>query len=551
MTRGRDSDALATRLAGGTTLLACRAGAEPPGALPIGRCADGRRLVLLRPGAEGSATELAPEAFTRLLLAPLPAHERAELTDTLARAGDAPALSRSLHQLREGLRERLPRDARAAKGPRGIVAESVLRLDERSFYVEGWAVDREAAIARLEAVSPEGERIDLEARAFRFPLPHVATHFGLAGAADEVRPGFLCFVPLEGESHLDEGWVIEMENADGECLEAPAPAVLRDTSAARERVLADPVRRRVPDEEVMENHVRPAIERLQRQVEAGLGIRAVEQFGTPPPEPDVSIVVPLYKRIELIEEQLAQFVLDPYLSRQDILYVLDSPADEDALRVFAAHLHPLYEVPFRVAVLKRNAGFASANNVGASIARARLLLLMNSDVLPDRPGWLESMVEFYDSQDGIGALGPKLLYEDDSIQHAGIHFHRPDGQIVWQDAHYFKGLHRDFPDANLARVVPVVSGACMMIARALYESMDGLHGGYVQGDYEDADICLRMMEAGLRNWYLPAAELYHLEALSYSSTLRMPANRYNAWLHTRTWGDRIEQLERGGAKYYR
>jgi GT2 family glycosyltransferase len=93
------------------------------------------------------------------------------------------------------------------------------------------------------------------------------------------------------------------------------------------------------------------------------------------------------------------------------------------------------------------------------------------------------------------------------------------------------------------RVVPVISGACMMISRELYESMGGLHGGYVQGDYEDADICLRMMEAGLRNWYLPDAELFHLEALSYSDSLRMPANRYNAWLHTRTWGDRIAQLE--------
>jgi hypothetical protein len=51
------------------------------------------------------------------------------------------------------------------------------------------------------------------------------------------------------------------------------------------------------------------------------------------------------------------------------------------------------------------------------------------------------------------------------------------------------------------------------------------------------------MEEGLRNWYFPDAELYHLEALSYSSSLRLPANRYNAWLHTRAWGDRIEQLE--------
>jgi O-antigen biosynthesis protein len=537
------SKTLATRLGGGALMLACPTGTEPAGAHPVSRCADGRALVLLAPGTESSAATVSAQAFSRLLLGPLPAAERNQLSDALARRCDAAAASRSLHELREGLRERLPIYARADGDPRGLVLDSVLALDERSFYLEGWAVDREADIARLEAVSPEGERFDLTAHAFRFPLPHVAAHFGAVDPAEEATPGFLCFIELEGTSHLDSGWVVEMENDLGEGLEASAPEVLRDRSAARERVLADPARARLPDDELMESHVRPAIERLQEHAQAGSRIHAVEQFGVAPPEPDVSIVIPLYKRIDLIEEQLAQFVLDPYLSRQDILYVLDSPEDEDLLLESASRLHPLYEVPFRIAILKRNSGFANANNAGAQISRGDLLLLMNSDVLPDRPGWLERMAAFYGSVDGIGALGPKLLYEDDSIQHAGIHFHRSEGQTIWSDAHYFKGLHRDFPDANVSRAVPVVSGACMMIARELYDSMGGLHGGYVQGDYEDADICLRMMEEGLRNWYFPDAELYHLEALSYSSSLRLPANRYNAWLHTRAWGDRIEQLE--------
>jgi O-antigen biosynthesis protein len=487
--------------------------------------------------------EVSLQAFARRLLAPLPARERNDLTHTLATMVDGAGLSRSAHALREALRERLPRYVRAAAGaPRGLVADSVLALDGRAFYLEGWALDREAQIVRLEAVSPEGERADLLARAYRFALPHLASHFGMA-AEGEARPGFVCFVELEGSSFADRGWIVEMENAEGDCLEAPVPEVVRDRLAARERVLHDPARERLPDDGLMEHHVRPAIERLQLSLEGMLGVRSVAQFGDPPPDPDVSIVIPLYKRIDLVEEQLAQFVLDPYLARQDIVYVLDSPEDEDFLLETASRLHPLYRVPFRTAILKRNTGFANANNAGVGIARAPLLLLMNSDVLPDRPGWLERMVGFYESQDGIGALGPKLLYEDDSIQHAGIHFHRAEGQTVWQDAHYYKGLHRDFPDANVPRPVPVVSGACMMISRHLYESMGGLQGGYVQGDYEDADICLRMMEEGLRNWYLPSAELYHLEALSYSSSLRMPANRYNAWLHTKTWGERIAALE--------
>jgi GT2 family glycosyltransferase len=533
---------VAARLAGDTLLVAHPSRRRPRGGVPVGRGAGGRELVLTGAAGTDADRTVSLQTFARLLLAPLPAADRNRIVDALARAGKDPVLSAPLHQLREALRERLPRYTASARARRGLVVDSVFALDEHAVYLEGWAVDRDADMVRLEAVSPEGERIDLAARAFRFPLPHVSKHFGQVDA-DAEPAGFLSFVELEGQSRLDHGWVVEMENAAGGCVEASAPTVLRDRSAARERVLADPARDRVPDEDLMERHVRPAIERLQRQVDTGLGTRTVRQFGDPPPAPDVSIVIPLYKRIDLLEEQLAQFVLDPYVQQQDIVYVLDSPEDEDGLMDLAARLYPVYEVPFRIAVLKRNAGFANANNVGAGHARAGLLLLLNSDVLPDRPGWLERLVAFYESHDDIGALGPKLLYEDDSIQHAGIHFHRPEGEMVWRDAHYYKGQHRDFPDANVPRVVPVVSGACMMIGRELYESMGGLHGGYVQGDYEDADICLRMMEQGLHNWYLPEAELYHLEALSYSSSLRMPANRYNAWLHTRTWGDRIEQLE--------
>jgi GT2 family glycosyltransferase len=539
---GFGDSTVATRLAGDTLLVARAPGSGPGAGVGVGRCAGDRELVLTGAADARGDRTVALQTFSRVLLAPLSAGERNRLVDALARAGKDPVLSASLHQLREALRERLPRYEAAAGARRGLAVDSVFALDDHAVYLEGWALDRDAAIVRLEAVSPEGERIDLAARAFRFPLAHVSKHFGHAGA-DTEPPGFLSFVELAGQSHLDDGWVVEMENAAGDSLEAAAPTVLRDHSAARERVLADPARDRVPDEDLMERHIRPAIERLQRQVDTGVGVRTVQQFGEPPSAPEVSVLIPLYKRIDLLEEQLAQFVLDPYLRRQDIVYVLDSPEDEDSLMDRAARLHPVYEVPFRIAVLKRNAGFANANNAGAGLARAGLLLLLNSDVLPDRPGWLERMVAFYESHQDIGALGPKLLYEDDSIQHAGIHFHRPEGEPVWRDAHYFKGMHRDFPDANLPRVVPVVSGACMMVRRELYEALGGLHGGYVQGDYEDADICLRMMEQGLRNWYLPEAELYHLEALSYSPSLRMPANRYNAWLHTRTWGDRIGQLE--------
>jgi GT2 family glycosyltransferase len=152
------------------------------------------------------------------------------------------------------------------------------------------------------------------------------------------------------------------------------------------------------------------------------------------------------------------------------------------------------------------------------------------------------MREFYDAKPDIGALAPKLIYEDESIQHAGMHFYKERITSLWLDSQYYKGLHRSFPDANVVRAVPVVTGACMMIYKILYEELGGLSGEFVQGDYEDFDLCLRLLESGRENWYLPEAELYHLEAQSYQADLRTSANRYNSWLHTHRWTEQIENL---------
>jgi GT2 family glycosyltransferase len=151
------------------------------------------------------------------------------------------------------------------------------------------------------------------------------------------------------------------------------------------------------------------------------------------------------------------------------------------------------------------------------------------------------MSEFYDSTPGIGALGAKLLYEDDSIQHAGLYFRRMVDTQLWNNEHYFKGLHRKLPAANLAREVPALTAACMMIDASLYREIGGLRGMYIQGDYEDSDLCLRLSQDGRQNWYLPSIELYHLEGQSYSSELRHLTGAYNRWLHSHTWSHRLNR----------
>jgi len=299
-----------------------------------------------------------------------------------------------------------------------------------------------------------------------------------------------------------------------------------------------------PNDDLLSRHAHPALTRLQERLERSVRVDRVTQYGKPNDTPEVSIIVPLYGRIDFMEHQLCQFMHDPAIRELDLIYVLDSPELSEQLSKSAAALHALYELPFRTIVLNRNAGYSIANNVGASLARGRLLLLLNSDVVPDEPGWVQTLAAFYDATPGIGALGPKLLYEDGSLQHAGLYFDRDPGASLWTNLHYFKGLQSDFQPANTARPVPAVTGACLMIASSLWNEVDGLRRDFVQGGYEDSDLCLRLLEKGHENWYLPHVELHHLEDQSFPSAARQMATAYNTWLQTRYWGDRLEELMR-------
>src|SRR5438876_932272 len=81
-----------------------------------------------------------------------------------------------------------------------------------------------------------------------------------------------------------------------------------------------------------------------------------------------------------------------------------------------------------------------------------------------------------------------------------------------------------------------------MVDRDLFVKVGGFSGAFVRGDYEDSDFCLRLIEAGCENWYFADVELYHLEGQSYESSLRRTASRYNGWLQTHIWGDRIAEV---------
>jgi GT2 family glycosyltransferase len=509
--------------------------------------ASGRKLKVPRERWEEVRGDL--KTLVRDELAPLDAAAREEILDSISAVTELDGetsyeLSSSLYSIREVLRERLPRCDLSEENPVGLAVDEILAIDERTFWVKGWMHDEDGRGA-VTVVSPEGVRVSLAEVAYRYERPDVVQFYAGLGLGRTREHGFVACIELPGPSLLADGWLAELETSDGEQLEVACPSVNRDPQAVRTLILAELGAQTSLGGRLTVDHGRPALTKLQLGTVAASRIESVDEYGESPAEPAVSIVVPLYKRLDFLEHQLLHFSTDPDFASVELVYVLDSVEQRGELVALARALFALYELPFKVVNLTTGAGFAGANGHGIAVSRAPRLLLLNSDVIPDRPGWLGAMGKFYDATPGIGALGPKLLYEDDSLQHAGLYFHRAPGAEVWENAHCFKGLHRSFPAANVARPVPAVTAACMLIDRERYEAAGGLPLHYVQGDYEDSELCLRLAETGRSSWYLPAIELYHLEGQSYVPGLRRVPSEYNMWLHSSLWSERIETLMAG------
>jgi GT2 family glycosyltransferase len=529
----------AARLASDIAILVhsgAASGAEP--ALEVGRV-DGLELT---PG-QWAEVEGDLKVLVREELAPHDAEAREAVLERLAAAtaieGDSSfELSASLYGIREVLRERLPRCEVSESQPAGLAVGEIFAIDERSFWINGWMHDRDG-LGEVTLVSPEGARVELTGTAFRYERPDVVQFYSALGAEPSRDHGFIAHITLSAPSRLSSGWIAELRTSDGLELEIECPAVSRDPLTIRSTILGELGQHGTVGGRLAADHGRAALTGLQQRLVGEASIDSVDVYGEPPCRPAVSIVVPLYQRLDFLEHQMLHFSRDPEFAEVDLVYVLDSTEQADELARRAGELFGLYGLPFRVVNLTSGAGFAGANNLGIEVADAERLLLLNSDVIPDRPGWIGAMAAFYDATEGIGALGPKLLYEDDTLQHAGMYFQRKPGSEVWENAHCFKGLHKTFPAANLARPMPAVTAACMMVDRGLYEEVGGLPLHYVQGDYEDSELCLRFAEAGRRNWYLPAVELYHLEGQSYVPGVRRIPSEYNMWLHTSIWGNQI------------
>lgn len=212
-----------------------------------------------------------------------------------------------------------------------------------------------------------------------------------------------------------------------------------------------------------------------------------------------SIVIPSFDRLDLLAPCLS--ALRATAPEAEVIVVDNGSTDGTVEYLRAEH-----EAGSLVAILnEENRLFGPACNQAARAASREYLVFLNNDTLA-QPGWLDAMVDCIESDPEIGAVGSRLLYPDGTIQHAGVQF--DEGGEPFHAHRFAAG---DDPAVLSDRDYPTVTGACLLLPRALFLELGGFDESYVMY-YEDTDLCLRVWRAGRRVRYCASSVVVHLES---------------------------------------
>lgn len=233
------------------------------------------------------------------------------------------------------------------------------------------------------------------------------------------------------------------------------------------------------------------------------------QWPLPATRPFVSIIVPTRDRVELlrpcVDSVLRTTTYEPFE-----IVVVDNGSTDSATLQYLKELKLRPSV--RVLSYDRPYNYSAINNFAVQRAAGDFLCLLNNDTEVVEPDWLTEMMRYAVRED-IGAVGAKLLYEDGTIQHAGVVVGLGEGA---GHAHRFQPADDPgyFRQAHVAQFVSAVTAACLVTEKRKFDAVGGLDAENLAIAYNDVDLCLKLQAAGWRNVYVPHAVLIHHESKS-------------------------------------
>ncbi|MBS4095582.1 MAG: glycosyltransferase [Sulfuricella sp.] len=229
------------------------------------------------------------------------------------------------------------------------------------------------------------------------------------------------------------------------------------------------------------------------------------RYALPEQKPLVSIIIPTRNGVELLRQCVESIRAKTSYAPYEIL-IVDNGSDDPAALAYFREL----EERSAARVLRDDGPFnyPAINNRAVAAASGSVVALLNNDIEVITPDWLEEMVS-HALRPEIGAVGARLWYPDDTLQHGGVilvggvagHAHKylPRGSM---------GYSRR---AVLIQDFSAVTAACLVVRKSVYEEIGGLDEVLAVA-FNDVDFCLRLQAKGYRNLWTPYAELYHHES---------------------------------------
>ena len=239
--------------------------------------------------------------------------------------------------------------------------------------------------------------------------------------------------------------------------------------------------------------------------------------------PRITVMIPNKDHTDDLDRCLTSLYKNAGYDNFEVLVIENNSTDPETERYYAQI--PQKFADCRVVRYQGGFNFSAINNFGAQFANGEHLLLLNNDIEITSKDFLRELLS-YSQRPDVGAVGAKLIYPDNEIQHAGVIM-----GINGSAGHSHKGHPADAV-GDMYRLVTTqdfmaVTGACLMTKTALYREMGGLDEEKFAVAYNDVDYCLKLWEKGLLNVYTPLAQAIHYESRSRGlDTLSENAKRY-------------------------